>query len=217
MERRTDIRRGSKPKGPEMFTSPAEKALLEAKNGLLQYDLVVQLAASAKGSSFSLTPSALLDLQRVAIQNIYTCAGTFRTLPVHIDGTTHNPPPAEKVPALVRDMCAYVNDNWKKTALHLSSFIMWRLNWIHPFAGGNGRTSRACSYLVMCVRAAQLFPGTKTIPDQIVEHRDPYYAALDAADMAWEKTGQVDVLVMEALLEKLLAAQLLSAHQAVTT
>ncbi|MBL8221394.1 MAG: Fic family protein, partial [Bryobacterales bacterium] len=28
--------------------------------------------------------------------------------------------------------------------------VMWRLNWIHPFFGGNGRTARSASYLVLC-------------------------------------------------------------------
>jgi hypothetical protein len=56
-----------------------------------------------------------------------------------------------------------------------------------------------------------------TIPDRIVERRDPYYAALDAADLAWENTKQVDVSVMENLSDSMLAAQLLSAHTAATS
>jgi Fic family protein len=218
MDRRTDVRRDSKPTGPQLFRDAAEKAHLEARNGLIQFDLVVQLATEAKApQSFKLRPSTVQALQRAAIQGIYTCAGNYRTQPVEISGTSHEPPPAERVPALTEEMCDYVNDNWKRTAVHLASFVMWRLNWIHPFAGGNGRTSRACSYLVMCVRSGQLFPGDKTIPDQIVSRRDPYYAALDAADLAWEKSDAVDVSVMEKLLDGMLAAQLLSAHTAATT
>jgi Fic family protein len=155
-------------------------------------------------------------LQRAAIDGIYRCAGNYRTHGVIIHGTTHVPPSHEEVPALVENMCDYVNDNWDRTSVHLASYLMWRVNWIYPFAGGNGRTSRAISYLVMCVRAGQVFPGTKTIPDQITDCRKPYYAALDAADAAWEK-NIVDVSEMEALLSRLLAAQLLSAHVAATT
>jgi Fic family protein len=83
---------------------------------------------------------------------------------------------------------------------------MWRLNWIHPFAGGNGRTSRAVSYLVLCAKLGYRIPGTKTIPDQIVDCRAPYYEALDAA---LEK-GSIDVRGMEALLTNMLAVQLSS-------
>jgi Fic family protein len=139
----------------------------------------------------------------------------LRTDPVYINGTTHEPPAASEVPALVEEMCDYVNEQWAgTTAIHLSSYVMWRLNWIHPFKGGNGRTSRAASYLVLCVRSGQLFPGVDTIPDQIAAKRDPYYAALDAADLAWSGGRVIDVSVMEALLDSMLAKQLISAHTA---
>jgi len=55
---------------------------------------------------------------------------------------------------------------------------MWRLNWIHPFADGNGRTSRILSYVVLSIRSGALPPGTPTIPDLIVENRQPYFAAI---------------------------------------
>ncbi|HET9282483.1 MAG TPA: Fic family protein [Candidatus Angelobacter sp.] len=54
----------------------------------------------------------------------------------------------------------------RKSAIHLAAYVIWRLNWIHPFADGNGRTSRALSYLVLCTRLGERLPGTVTIPDQ---------------------------------------------------
>lgn len=118
---------------------------------------------------------------------------------------------------MVEEMCDYVNHNWNsKSPIHLAAYLMWRVNWIHPFAGGNGRTSRAVSYLVMCSRLGYRVPGTLTIPEQIVANREPYYAALDVADAAWVG-GELDVSAMEKLLSEMLAAQLLSVHkQAVT-
>lgn len=122
MERRTDVRRDSKPIGPALFRDPAEKALLEARNGLLQYDLVVKLAHEAiVAKSLKLRPSTTTTLQRAAIDGIYTCAGNYRTGPVSIQGTTHQPPPHTEVPTLVEQMCDYVNDNWARTAVHLAS------------------------------------------------------------------------------------------------
>ncbi len=85
---------------------------------------------------------------------------------------------------------------------------MWKLNWIHPFTNGNGRTSRAASYLVLCLRTGYLLPGKRTIPDQIAEHRKPYYEALEKADEHW-RAGKVDLCDMEELLSTLLARQLL--------
>lgn len=206
--RRTDIQRDSRPASHELFSNPDEKAALEARNGLLQFDEVLRLIDQAK-SGFRLRPSTIQRLQRTAIQDVYTCAGNYRTGPVFIKGTTHQPPPAHEVAECTEELCEYVNSNWDHTALHLSAYVMWRLNWIHPFAGGNGRTSRAVSYLVLCARLGYRVPGTATIPEQIVANRQPYYAALDAADAAWVQSV-VDVGVMERLLEHALAVQLSS-------
>lgn len=215
MSRKTDIRRDSRPKSPELFADRKQKAELEARNGLLQFDAVVRMISDIERvGKFKLRPSAIQELQRVAIQDIYNCAGNYRTGPVSIHGTDHQPPPAPEVPSLVEEMCDYVNESWTQgTPLHLASYLMWRINWIHPFSGGNGRTSRAVSYLVMCARLGYRLPGTLTIPDQIVEHRDPYYAALDSADLAWNQ-GRLDVSVMEDLLSTLLARQLIGVHAA---
>ena len=90
---------------------------------------------------------------------------------------------------------------------------MWRLNWIHPFDDGNGRTSRAVSYLVLCVRTGSRLPGSNTIPDRIADNKFPYYDALDAADAAW-KDERLDVSAMEKLLEDHLAAQLVQVFNA---
>ena len=208
MTRRTDIQRDSRPASHQLYTDPEEKAVLEARNGLLQFDEVLRLVDQA-AAAFKLRPSTLQRLQRLAIQDIYTCAGNYRTGPVYIAGTNHQPPPAAEISECVEEMCDYVNSNWAKSPLHLSSYMMWRLNWIHPFNGGNGRTSRAISYLVLCARLGYRLVGTKTIPEQIVANRQPYYSALDAADAAFAD-GIINVTVMEALLGQMLAVQLSS-------
>ncbi len=86
---------------------------------------------------------------------------------------------------------------------------MWRMNWIHAFTDGNGRTARAVSYLVLSARLKMKIPGDPTIPELITTNREPYYAALEAAD-AGLLDNTISLDVMEALLERLLAKQLLS-------
>jgi Fic family protein len=92
---------------------------------------------------------------------------------------------------------------------------MWRMNWVHPFYGGNGRTARAISYLALCVRLGFILPGEKTIPELIAEDKAPYYAALRSADSAWD-SGKLDVSEMETLVARLLAAQLVQVHEKAT-
>jgi Fic family protein len=91
---------------------------------------------------------------------------------------------------------------------------MWRMNWIHPFFGGNGRTARAVSYLVLCASLGFRLPGTTIIPDYIVTARAAYIDALQEADAAWDE-NRLDLSAMERLLESLMAKQLLNViHQA---
>jgi len=52
-----------------------------------------------------------------------------------------------------------------------------------------------------------VLPGKKTVPERIRENRDPYYAALRAADKKWDE-GHLDVSVMVAYLAGLLKGQL---------
>jgi Fic family protein len=160
-------------------------------------------------------PSLILGLQREALAGISAYAGNYRPGGVAIEGSKHEPVGAHLVPELVEDMCDYVNDHWdESTPIHLAAYLMWRLNWIHPFADGNGRTSRIISYVVLSIRAGAILPGTPTIPDQIVDNRNPYFDALDAADSAY-RDGKIDVSKMEGLLAALLAKQLAGFYQAV--
>lgn len=207
-------RRDSVALEPGLISDPIEKAEAEARNGLRQYDAGLQTIQSALDrGSFKLRPSLLLGLHREALRGISSYAGNYRPGGVDIQGSRHAPPGAHLVPELIEQMCDDVNERWGvATPIHLASYVMWRLNWIHPFADGNGRTSRIASYVVLSIRANAILPGTPTIPDQIVDNRQPYFAALDAADEAWT-AGRLDIAAMEQLLAGLLANQLARFYQ----
>jgi Fic family protein len=211
-----DERRDSRALEPDLITDPLARAEAEARNGLRQYDHGIKVIQSAlERGSFRLRLSLILALHREALADISMYAGNFRPAGVQIQGSKHEPAGAHLVPELVEEMCDYVNEHWEKsTPIHLAAYIMWRLNWIHPFADGNGRTSRILSYVVFSIRAGALLPGTPTIPDQIVDNRTPYFDALDAADEAW-KAGTLDLAKMEELLGSLLARQLANFYQSV--
>jgi Fic family protein len=208
-------RRDSRALEPELITNPQAKAAAEARNGFRQYDAAIGTIQSAlERGSFKLRPSLILGLQREALAGISSYAGNYRPGGVAIEGSRHEPVGAHLVPELIEDMCDYVNDHWDaSTPLHLAAYLMWRLNWIHPFADGNGRTSRMVSYVALSIRAGAVLPGTPTIPDQIVDNRNPYFEALDAADAAY-RDGKIDVSKMETLLAALLAKQLAGFYQA---
>jgi Fic family protein len=207
-------RRDSVAREPELLTDPVKRAEAEAANGLRQFDLGNAAAHEAierqnsHGHSFRLRPSLILALHREALAGISIFAGNYRPSTVEISESQHQPPGAFLVPELVEEMCDYVNEYWEKaTPLHLAAYVMWRLNWIHPFADGNGRTSRIASYVVLMIRSGFILPGSPAIPDQIVNDRRGYFKALDEADEAW-KGGRIDVATMEELLAAMLARQL---------
>jgi len=168
-----------------LVTDPDERAALEARNALKQFDVTCSLIDEFINTEcpFRLRPSMTLQLHRVALEGMSRFAGNYRPAGVEIKGSGHRPVDAHLVPEFVEDMCDYVNDQWDGASpLRLAAFAMWRLNWIHPFDDGNGRTSRALSYLILCVKSGMQLPGTNTIPEQISKNKTPYYEALEAAD-----------------------------------
>lgn len=193
-----------------------EQAKVEASNSLRQADRVRDyVLQTIDGRPFKLRVSIILDLNRCAIEGLDAHAGNFRPAGIGIGQSDHTPPDAHLVPELVEELCDYINENWcEKTGIHLASLAMWRLNWIHPFTDGNGRTSRAISYMVLCARERMLLPGKQTIPEQIVTNRKPYYDALEAADTRFLATEEFTydlVSELEHLMSDMLAAQLTSA------
>jgi Fic family protein len=140
----------------ELVTDPDERARREAENGIKQTDLALEIIRTFvrdKERPFRLRQGILMQLNATALEGIHLLTGTFRNGPAKIHGSNHKPPPAFRVADEVTDMCEYVNANWStKSALHLAAYVLWRLNWIHPYADGNGRTARATSYVVLSIK-----------------------------------------------------------------
>jgi len=199
---------------PSLLSDPDEIARKESENAVAQFDRMLELVDYvARGERpFRLRTSMILDLHRIALWELSPYAGNFRPSDVEIGKSKHVPPSAHLVPNFVEEMCEYVMQNAEKSdPLHLCAYVMWRLNWIHPFTDGNGRTSRALAYYVLCGRLGYLLPGGKTVPEQIAADRTPYYSALEKADQSWV-AGRLDLSALENLLDQCLATQLLSAY-----
>jgi Fic family protein len=197
------------------YRDSEDKKRLEGRNGVIQtryvFDCIDQWTTGSR-----LTSDTIKELQRLAVNQIYRCAGHFRDGPVLIQDVLHQPPDHTRVNALVEEMCDYVNSTWDSAlAIDLASYVMWRINWIHPFFGGNGRTARSAAHLVLCAKLGFLPPGKETMPELIAANRDPYYAALRSADAAWLR-GELDFTDMREMLSAVLAEQLLRFYQQAT-
>ena len=152
----------------------------------------------------------LWALNYAAVANIAQFGGRYREEPIYVGN--HRPPHFKEVPNEMDRFFSVIHENWTvfEQPTLLAAYALWRLNWIHPFVEGNGRTARAACYYLICIRQRQLLPGKKIVPERIRENRSPYYAALQAADRAWD-LGNFDASELEKYLARLLTAQLADA------
>lgn len=200
-------------RGP-LLCETGQKAELEARNGALQLEYITQLV---EGGAKYLRESHVLQLQKIAVDDIYPCAGKYRDAykRVVITNTDHAVPESALVPSLVRDAVDWINDERNDhpcSALDRAAYALWRFNWIHPFAGGNGRTSRAVAYMILCMDRGFMLPGLPTMPTLIYDHRDEYITALRAVDASVSgdagKPAELDA--MSNFLRRMLVRQLAS-------
>ena len=183
-------------------------ARIQEQNLLRQYDLLANCIeiGVAKGIE-AFDKYTLWSLNSAAVANIAQFGGRFREQPIYVGN--HVPPHFEKVPDLIDQFISVIHENWDiiDHPTVLPAYALWRLNWIHPFIEGNGRTARAACYYLICVRNGGLLPGTKIIPERIRDNRKPYYDALQEADKHWAE-GQFNVDALAGYLAELLEAQL---------
>jgi Fic family protein len=100
-------------------------------------------------------------------------------------------------------------DRRSRPGLDAAAFALRRINWIHPFKNGNGRTARSFSYCCLCARLGVVLPGAPTVIDQIMTTRPEYEAAIRVGDKAAASGGR-DLSAMRAYLDKLLQIQIAS-------
>jgi Fic family protein len=169
------------------------------------------VAASLANESPVLSIELIRALHAHALACLHPGAGLFRTGPVEA-GDGFVAPGPEQVGPLMEMFVIQANRLWDQLdAVALAAFVLWRLNNIHPFAEGNGRTARAAAWFVLCAKAGGWLPGARTLPELIRAERGEYLRCLQAADeAAW--AGQPDVSELQSLLARLLARQLASAQ-----
>ena len=187
---------------PDLYTQIQERNLLR------QYDLLTNcIEIGLKKGIEAFDKYTLWTLNYAAVANISQLGGRYREEPIYVGN--HCPPHYREVPNLMDRFFSMIHENWEiqKHPTVLAAYALWRLNWIHPFVEGNGRTARAACYYLLCLKHGQLLHGSKIVPERMREDRQPYYDALQAADIAWEQ-GHFDVSAMTAYLSGLLIQQL---------
>lgn len=184
---------------------------LEISNGNRQYDFLRSLVNTSLsvGRPF-LSAHIVKALNFQAITCLHTSAGDYRpcAVTVGLPPNHHSPPDHYRVHDLMDDFVNTVNRDWERTdPVVLASLVLWRMNFIHPFINGNGRTARAACYFVLCVASGQWLPGAPILPELIRRDRAEYVQALKAADQS-HAAGQVDLTALHGLISRLLGEQI---------
>lgn len=161
---------------------------LAASSVLRQYhflDSVIVAALEARWPKVSNT--LICALNHHAITCLHTHAGQFRPWQVTVEN--RDTPLFYLVPDLMDEMVSEINRYWDQVDdLLLGAYALWRLNWIHPFINGNGRTARALCYYLICVKNGG-FPTDRraNLPALIGSHYEDYLNAIREAHELHEK------------------------------
>jgi Fic family protein len=184
---------------------------LEIANNNRQYDFLRSIVAASvdMGRPF-LSQHVIKALNFQAITCLHISAGEYRPCAVKVG--EHEPPPHFRVSALMDDFVNQVNRHWEgNDPVVLATHVLWRLNNIHPFINGNGRTARAACYFVLCLKAGAWLPGETILPELIRRDRDEYCDALQQAHVSFSTSGTPDLVPLHAMVSRLVAEQLNSA------
>jgi hypothetical protein len=152
---------------------------------------------------------SVLSVDVIKILNGVACshsgAGEWRCCEVKVGD--YIPPPFSEVSRRMDMFVNYVNDSWKKTdAVVLATYVLWKLNQIHPFTEGNGRTARVTCFFVLCLKFGGLIDGDILLPDRIRANRPEYVQALKHADATFA-AGHLDLGPLHGLVTRLLEEQ----------
>lgn len=185
---------------------------LEVANGNRQYDFLRSIVAAALDMQRRfLSQHVIKAFNFQAITCLHIEPGEYRPCPVSVG--EHTPPPHYRVPALMDDFVNVVNRSWEETdPVVLATYVLWRLNNIHPFINGNGRTARAACYYVLCLKLGGWPDGDVILPELIKRDRDEYCVALQAAHVAFQTTGDPDLRHLHQIVSRLLEEQLATAR-----
>lgn len=183
---------------------------LAAENLGRQYGFLRSITlASLKLGQPILSIEVIKALNYHAISCLHASAGEFRPWIVKV-GSDFEPPPHFQVSPLMQMFTNQVNRMWDSTdAVVLAAFVLWRLNYIHPFINGNGRTARAACHYVLCLKSDGWLPGEPILPELLRANRPEYIARLKAVDAS--ATTGLNLAPLHELLTQLIDQQLKSA------
>ncbi len=180
--------------GKRVLGSPRE--IQEVRNAFAAYERMSDWSPYSRED--------LLDAHGILMAGLIDEAGRFRSGGSGIqrgDEMVHVAPPAERVPSLVNDLLAWL-ENTEEHPLLASCVFHYEFEFIHPFQDGNGRMGRLWQTLIL----SRWNPLFTCVPVETLtaDHQAEYYAALNASNQAVECNPFIEfmlTMIRDALLE----------------
>jgi len=164
-----------------------QKDVLEVLNALKVYDNLNAL-------KFTLEKD-YLRAHSILMKGLIENPGKYRKKGVGIvrgSKVEHIAPPAENVPYLMKDLFSYLKEE-KELSLIKSCVFHYEMEFIHPFADGNGRMGRLWQTLILMNE----FPLFQFLPFEtlISKNQTQYYLALSQSDKAGNSTPFIEYML----------------------
>lgn len=164
--------------GKHVLGAPNE--IQEVKNALQAYQLMLQLDAFKEKD--------LLKAHGLMMKDLVNSAGRYRSDGVGVfngEQCIHMAPPAQRVPVLMGELFEWVSTT-DTHPLVSSCVFHYELEFIHPFADGNGRMGRYWQ-TVLLTRWKGLFAWLP-VETIVKEHQQEYYDAIAKCDAKGDST-----------------------------
>lgn len=175
--------------GKHVLGHPRE--IQEVRNALAAYEAMEGWAATSRED--------LLTAHRLLMSALVDDAGHFRSGGVGIfqgKQLVHMAPPADRVPQQIDDLLDWLKHT-DEHPLVASCVFHYELEFIHPFADGNGRMGRLWQTLIL--RTWKPLLAYLPVETVVRDRQDDYYRVLAEADKQADATPFVEFM-LQALL-----------------
>ena len=180
--------------GRRVLGSPKE--ILEVKNAFEVYERLLSMDPFAIES--------LLEAHRLLMTGLSNEAGTFRKGGVGVfasDRLVHMAPPATRVPLHMNGLLVWLRQAEDVHPLVKSSVFHYELEFIHPFADGNGRMGRLWQTLILH-HWRPVF-GWLPIETVIKGRQEEYYRVLGNCDRRGD-SGEFVEFILQSIHDSLI-------------
>jgi len=171
--------------GKRVLGQPRE--ILEVRNAFVAYEAMDNWHPASEAD--------LMAAHRLLMSTLVDQPGVYRSGGVGIfrgEQLVHMAPPADRVPYLMADLLAWLKHT-EEHPLVASCLFHYELEFIHPFADGNGRMGRLWQTLIL--RHWKSLLAYLPVETVIRERQDDYYRVLAEADQSAAATPFVEFML----------------------